>query len=493
MDNKEAKMRLSWMTKLGYGVGHVLNDLCAAMWFTYVLIFYTLVLGFGAVNAGVVMLVGQIADAAATPVIGILSDRGPTCCGINWRKRKVWYIIGSLLVLVTVPFLYSQCLGCQHSPSYVQLIYYNFFVIFFQFGWAAVQVAHLALVPDLTPDDNERTSLLSLRNTFTVLSNIAVYSVAFAVLEVSNSGKAESRLTPDDLVKFQMIILIICGVGAITSLFFCFTVKEVSNEPLITRDNEQPTDSNNPTVATRTSISGLFSRFSLYQVAWVYMTTRIFCNVVQSLIPLYLHETLKLDAESIAIIPFIMYVSSLVTSLLSSWLNATLGRKVTYTLGGVICVAAAIWVSLGYGHLYNVYFIYIVAILFGGATSILLVTALAVTADHIGNDVGNSAFMYGIMSFVDKLSCGAVIMVIQSLESKAKVFFYRDALAIVCGLSAILGTICVLTMKKSSNSTPPQVSSRRSTISAYGSVDGVVANQNRNVSDKEISTPTATA
>lgn len=89
-------MRLNWVSKLGYGVGHVLNDLCAAMWFTYVLIFYSLVLGFNAFDAGVVMLVGQIADAAATPVIGILSDRGPKCCGINLRKRKFWYISGGL-------------------------------------------------------------------------------------------------------------------------------------------------------------------------------------------------------------------------------------------------------------------------------------------------------------------------------------------------------------------------------------------------------------
>jgi hypothetical protein len=31
-----------WVTALfaGYGVGHVLNDLCASMWFTYLLLFY---------------------------------------------------------------------------------------------------------------------------------------------------------------------------------------------------------------------------------------------------------------------------------------------------------------------------------------------------------------------------------------------------------------------------------------------------------------------
>ena len=29
-----------FLVQLGYGLGHVLNDLCASMWFTYLLLFY---------------------------------------------------------------------------------------------------------------------------------------------------------------------------------------------------------------------------------------------------------------------------------------------------------------------------------------------------------------------------------------------------------------------------------------------------------------------
>ena len=32
--------RLPWRLKLGYGMGHILNDLCASMWFTYLLLFF---------------------------------------------------------------------------------------------------------------------------------------------------------------------------------------------------------------------------------------------------------------------------------------------------------------------------------------------------------------------------------------------------------------------------------------------------------------------
>ena len=36
--------KLHFVRKLCYGVGHVLNDLCAAMWFTYLLIFFNKVM-----------------------------------------------------------------------------------------------------------------------------------------------------------------------------------------------------------------------------------------------------------------------------------------------------------------------------------------------------------------------------------------------------------------------------------------------------------------
>lgn len=45
---------------LGYGVGHFYNDLCASMWFTYLMIFLERVMYFKASAAGFLMLVGQV-------------------------------------------------------------------------------------------------------------------------------------------------------------------------------------------------------------------------------------------------------------------------------------------------------------------------------------------------------------------------------------------------------------------------------------------------
>ena len=48
--------RLGQLTKLAYGTGHILNDMCASMWFTYLLVFFQSVLQFDNMYAGIVML-----------------------------------------------------------------------------------------------------------------------------------------------------------------------------------------------------------------------------------------------------------------------------------------------------------------------------------------------------------------------------------------------------------------------------------------------------
>lgn len=51
----------------------------------------------------------------------------------------------------------------------------------------------------------------------------------------------------------------------------------------------------------------------------------------------------------------------------------------------------------------------------GAGGSIILVVSLGITADLIGNNTRNGAFVYGIMSFTDKLSNGIAVVIIQDM------------------------------------------------------------------------------
>lgn len=114
----------------------------------------------------------------------------------------------------------------------------------------------------------------------------------------------------------QHIVLIGISIGALTSVMFHLLVKEGSA-------------SSRMQVAGQRSVSHLLQDVQLYQVALVYMAARLFVNLSQVYVPLYLHESLGMGAESLAVIPLVMFLTSFGMSLLVKILNKKCGRKVS--------------------------------------------------------------------------------------------------------------------------------------------------------------------
>ena len=81
----------------------------------------------------------------------------------RYGKRKSWHLVGTFCVIASFPFIFLGCIGCSHADQSAQLVYFVAFVVIFQFGWAATQISHLSMIPDLTPCQNERTGLTAIR------------------------------------------------------------------------------------------------------------------------------------------------------------------------------------------------------------------------------------------------------------------------------------------------------------------------------------------
>ncbi|KAL0901695.1 hypothetical protein ABMA27_006888 [Loxostege sticticalis] len=191
MDNEFMDISTSFKLQLGYGIGHILNDVCASLWFTYFLVFFHLVLEFSASQAGNLMLIGQVVDALATPFVGYHSDRTDNSISARYGKRKLWHLFGTACVLASFPFIFSQCIGCSVTHKWAQMYYFAAFILIFQIGWAAVQISHLSLIPELAQDDHTRSHLTAVRYGFTVFSNLFVYIITWIVLRVTGECDKE--------------------------------------------------------------------------------------------------------------------------------------------------------------------------------------------------------------------------------------------------------------------------------------------------------------
>lgn len=84
---------LSLVARLSYAVGHFLNDLCASMWFTYLLLYLHSVRAYSSRGAGLLLLLGQVADGLCTPLVGYEADRAAGRCA-RYGPRKAWHLVG---------------------------------------------------------------------------------------------------------------------------------------------------------------------------------------------------------------------------------------------------------------------------------------------------------------------------------------------------------------------------------------------------------------
>jgi Na+/melibiose symporter-like transporter len=187
----ESRSTLSIFAKVGYGFGHVFNDLCATIWFSYTLLYLKEVLTMS--EAGSYMMLGQITDAAFSAIVGLMTDR--------YSTKRNWHIMGTVLVALSFPMIFM--VQRDTLPYLANLFYFSLFITIFQCGWATVQISHLAILPELSTTSTDRSELNSVRYCMSIFSNITVFIVAWMVLHI---GLDENRsIGVNDFDKFRVI------------------------------------------------------------------------------------------------------------------------------------------------------------------------------------------------------------------------------------------------------------------------------------------------
>lgn len=479
--------RLPTALKLSYGVGHVLNDLCASMWFSYMLLFMHKVVALNNVNSGFVVLAGQIADAMATPFVGLQSDRTQN---VKYGRRKIWHLVGVVCVAISFPFIFNLCVGkCGNAPEYALMIYYIPFIVIFQFGWASTQISHLSLIPELTSCQQGKVELNAIRYFATVISNLVVFFVCFVLFELKgdhneNNKDLESSLTKADASKFSILAISVVAIGVFFMIIFHVFVKEPNRIVGIDSpgDEEQRSlaggDSSRAFV--QKSNKDWFKAPLFYKVGWLYMMTRLIVNVSQVYLAYFVTETLKLSKSAIAIAPAVVYVTGIFASLIAKKLNDSLGLKLTYFFGLCSAFGGSVYfyfmpqLALKYRSA-----VYGACALLGMGGSTLLINSLAMISQMIERNTDTSAFVYGSMSLLDKLSNGAAIMVIQYLHPcKMDVVccpkcqrYYTDIMSFFTGACVVMALVVLLTLGKNTFETPSDdEDGDNKSIHSYGSV-----------------------
>uniref|UniRef100_A0A1B6HR18 Major facilitator superfamily (MFS) profile domain-containing protein n=1 Tax=Homalodisca liturata TaxID=320908 RepID=A0A1B6HR18_9HEMI len=423
--------KLPFSQKLAYGLGHFYNDICAAIWFTYALIFLQLVAEMGPVNAGFLLFIGQVVDAITTPVAGYLLDRT-----VN---RKRWHLVGSLLVLVSFPLIFTTPGAVMGASIWVQMVYFSLSISVFQVGWAVVQIAHLSLLPELTTLTEERAQLTAHRYTASMAAHILVYFVAWALLSSSHAMNMK-LVGPSDSWRFLDLAIVTSVIGLIVTMVFHSALKTTRGLfPRLPRKQE--------ILSLQAKSLKFFRSPHLYSVAVIYTSSRLFMTLSLVYIPLFINETVLSQVGTLATVPLASFLVSAFAALIVKLCSVHCGGlRITYLIGSAFCLLGCVLVHFSYSKTDDTSKVFGVAILFGAGSSITMVVSLCVTANLIGLDTECGAFVYSTVTFADKLLNGLAVIIIEEMKCANTTdcpYYYGGVLSYVnsgvvfCGLAVV--------------------------------------------------------
>lgn len=417
---------MKFLQKLSYGFGHFYNDLCSALWFSYLVLFQTRVFHLNELQSGILILIGQISDAIATPVIGYYCDRVKIKF---YSKRKLWHLIGTFLVTLSFPLLFYNFFPKTNGiPQFLMnkialssFIFYIPFITLFQIGWAIVQIAHLSLIPDLSSIQTDRIDLNAIRYFFTIMANIVLYSIIWYVFNQNTSTIDEND---SNLIMYTS--LGITSLGSLFSFLFHLFLKEnkqndETNDILeeINTQIEEVTSENNY-IPLKSTVWFKIPKF--YMITLMYGTSRLLVNSTQVYFVLQLVYSMNISKSAIAYFPLILYVFSLIGTILIKPLVHFFNISTSFIIGCILCISTGFWymyvVQMKTNNLlYQLSSIFVACMLLGLSGTLLVVCTLYFATNLIGNNTNSGAYIYGFMSLFDKLINGIVILIIQALTS----------------------------------------------------------------------------
>lgn len=462
--SKAAKFRL----RIGYACGHAQNDLCGAMYFSYLLVYLEGV-GLSPLGAGAVLIAGQFVDGIATPLVGSLSDRyscvEPGCCyGISGR-RKSWYIGGLILVSSTFWVLFTPY-PAEFEIFLPAAVYYGLANCVFQIGWATVQVSNMAMVPELTPLLSERIVLNSLRFAVTVCTSIIIYVLVWLFLandgkDIGASGDTEpetggaQQLQEEGALhsSLQVISYIVLLAGAILGLVFILLVREGSGEDTTLADTQEVRNFSDAKAEPKEetppkTMWGWFLTDGFWGVTANYSFTRLCVNAIQLYLPFFVLYSMSVSSGAVATVPLTAYIGMCVSSALAPWASALVTDAAWLYAAGVTCLSAGS-TALFLAPAGSSGWAFLASGLLGVGCAQLMVASQTQVCELVGCN-SNGGTVFGINSFCDKVSTGVIIFVIQRFAQgtdEARLgHLYRLTTAGVPLVCAVLGGLSLLTV-----------------------------------------------
>jgi GPH family glycoside/pentoside/hexuronide:cation symporter len=152
---KTESSKLSFVEKVGYGVGDTASNFYWQTFLNFLSYFYTDVFGLPAAATGTMFLAVRVPDTCIDPLMGVIADRTHT----RWGHYRPYLLWGCLpMALMGVAMCTTPTLGPQGKLVYAYMTY-GLIMLAYTF----INIPYSALMGVISPNSLERTSVSSFR------------------------------------------------------------------------------------------------------------------------------------------------------------------------------------------------------------------------------------------------------------------------------------------------------------------------------------------
>ena len=217
MGNTSEKKYLTFMQKVGYGVGDLGSNYCWTFVSSFILIYCTNTLGISAGVIGVIMMLSKFLDGISDVIMGRIIDRTKSKMG----KARFWYAISAFPVALFTFLLFNIPGSFSENTQYVYIfiVYTLMGVVFYTMS----NIAYSSMTALVTKNVQERVQLGSYRFIFAGIAVILLGTFTSDLVEFFGGGQHGWTIV-------SLIYSIICFVFLFIPVL---AVKELSESELM--------------------------------------------------------------------------------------------------------------------------------------------------------------------------------------------------------------------------------------------------------------------
>lgn len=296
--------------KFGYGAGEFSSSIFFTITSFWLMNFLTDEVRLSAALAGTALLVGKIWDAVIDPLIGYFSDRTKS----RWGRRRPY------LLFFAIPFGAAFVLMFRNpgiADQTGKFIWCMLTYIFFCTVYSFTNIPYNALLPEMTPDYNERTNIAGIKQGFAVVGTLLGAGAAMPIMALF-AGRTAGFIGMSAIFGF---------LAAVSLLVTFMSVREP--------ERVEAPKGGSVWVALKDAFSN--KPFLILLTTWFLNSTAV--AIMQSML-IYYYKYVFQDEAAVTLAMIFLLVFTMITLPLWVWLCKKLGKKLAYILGMTLTLAA---------------------------------------------------------------------------------------------------------------------------------------------------------